>query len=73
MGSKQVAILAIALILGGCQTRSQQKILSDQLSASKVAWICEAFLPIKGSDTDDLETIGQISEHNAVWNALCAG
>ena len=35
-------------------------------------WVCEAFQLITFAHEDDSDTVIQIIEHNAAWEALCA-
>lgn len=57
--TRTIAILASALALAGCQT-------------VHIAG-CEAFRPITFSAAQDSpDTIRQVREHNAAWQAACA-
>lgn len=61
----------LAVMLGGlsaltvaCQTLGTRE-KTDPL------WYCQAFRPITWVASDSAETLNQINEHNAVWDALC--
>ena len=65
LATKRVSLLIVLLtLLTSCQT-----IPSKETSGTN--WECIAFEPIRWSAKDTLETIGQIKEHNSVWQALC--
>lgn len=64
----RVALLIFALALTACRTT-----VTGATDAADRAerWECLAFRPIRWSREDTRETIDQIAEHNAVWDALC--
>ena len=62
------ALLLMALLLAGCQT-TRTTVTDRPETAGN--WACLAFQPIRWSSRDTKETLDQIAEHNAVWEALC--
>ena len=48
-------------------------VLCEQPTARAVAvdTACQAYAPIRYSRTDTAETVRQVREHNAAWDALC--
>lgn len=60
---KKLVLLA-ALSLAGCQG-------TTPISATDIS--CLAFEPIRASRKDSSETLRQVREHNAAWDALCKG
>lgn len=61
-GIKHVALLVT--LLTSCQTIPLKE-------TSGTGWECIAFEPVRWSVKDTRETIGQIMEHNSVWQSLC--
>ena len=55
----RAAAFAIAMTLTGCA------------SAPSETDACLVFEPICASRSDTPETIGQVLEHNAAWEAMC--
>lgn len=64
-GIKRVVLLVVL----------QATLISCQMIPSKetseTGWECIAFEPIRWSNDDTQDTIGQILEHNSVWQGLC--
>ena len=59
-----VALLPVLFQMSACQTSSTN-------TAATEDWACLAFQPIRWSSRDTKETVDQIAEHNAVWEAVC--
>jgi hypothetical protein len=59
---KKPALLALALLLPGCQTMTPISVTDTS---------CRGFVPILYSRKDTPGTIQQAREHNAAWDALC--
>ena len=59
-------VVIVALALAACRTIS-----GKTNTAATEDWACLAFQPIRWSSRDTKETLDQIAEHNAVWEALC--
>jgi len=55
----RVAVFAMAMTLTGCAS------VPSETDA------CLVFEPICASRSDTPETIGQVLEHNAAWEAMC--
>ena len=73
-------LIAVILTVEGCASHRKAQhtnwtvraygSAADEVEKAE-AWVCEAFRPIAFSEQDAMETRAQISEHNAVWDALC--
>lgn len=61
---RAAALLTVLPILPGCAT--------TMASVGTDAVACSAFEPIRWSARDTEETIRQVKEHNAAWEAVCA-
>jgi len=55
----RVVLFAVAMTLTGCK------------SVPSETEACVVFEPICASRSDTPETIGQVLEHNAAWEAVC--
>jgi hypothetical protein len=59
-------LLPVLLLVTACQTTNTAATDRDGDS-----WACLAFKPIRWSSHDTKETLDQIAEHNAIWEAEC--
>ena len=68
-------VIVLALILAGCQTTTATGAIDGVSTLAKAdrgrPAICGAIEPIRWSRSDTAETITQVKEHNAVFDALC--
>lgn len=67
--SPRAPACAVALLLAMAPTACRTTATGVTERADR--WECLAFRPIRWSREDTRETIDQIAEHNAVWDALC--
>lgn len=71
-GRRRIAaiLLPALLLMAACQTipSTTNTAATDTPPAD---WACLAFQPIRWSSRDTRETLDQIAEHNAVWEAVC--
>lgn len=68
-------VMSLPLILGGCAslTSFAESLMAkpgETIDVNAVA--CGSFGPITWADEDTDDTLAQIREHNAAWEALCA-
>lgn len=59
---KKLALLVLPLVVTACQTPTP---------IGGIDTSCQAFEPITYSRKDTAETMKQVREHNAAWDALC--
>ena len=64
----------MVISLASCQAMKPERndTSANLINHSGSLWICEAFRPITFAHEDDSNTVIQIIEHNAAWEALCA-
>ena len=62
-------MLTMPLILQACRTTGTAA--TDAAFQKGEGWECLAFRPIRWSKHDTRQTVDQITEHNAVFEALC--
>lgn len=63
-------LLMLLPVPAGCQT-TRPSTATVAIEESAEGWACLAFRPVSWSSRDTQETVGQIREHNAVWDAVC--
>lgn len=68
--SVPACVLLLLPVLAGCQT-TQRPTATAAIEESTEGWACLAFRPVSWSTRDTPETVGQIREHNAAWDAVC--
>lgn len=63
-----IFLATMAALLTGCQTSATVETKPED----HAVLACYAFEPIHWSSKDTPVTVKQISQHNAVWDAMCS-